>query len=266
MLKTRIISGIILAVVMATITILGGNVFFFSMALLSLGGMYELYRCAKIEKTALAILGYMMAVVFWLVNYLISEEYNFLILILAITGLFMLYVIRFGVFGLYEAVFVFFGFAYLAGMFYFLQKIRVSENGIGLMLLLVIGTWGCDTCAYFSGRLFGKRKLAPILSPKKTIEGAVGGVVGAVLLGILCAYVFPKLIVSNISSSIFCVIVCFTISVVSQFGDLTASAIKRHFEVKDYGKLIPGHGGILDRFDSLIFSAPVMYLIVLVFT
>lgn len=70
MLKTRIISGIILAVVMATITILGGNVFFFSMALLSLGGMYELYRCAKIEKTALAILGYMMAVGFWLVNYL----------------------------------------------------------------------------------------------------------------------------------------------------------------------------------------------------
>ncbi len=266
MLKTRIISGIVLAVLMATITILGGKVFFFTMALLSLGGMYELYRCAKIEKTTLAILGYVSAIVFWGINFFLSEEYNFLFLILAINILFMLYVIQYGTYKLYEVVFVYFGLAYLVGMFYFLQKIRMTADGIGLVLLLVIGTWGCDTCAYFSGRMFGKRKLVPVLSPKKTVEGAIGGVIGSVLLGTMVAFVFPDLIVTNIQSCIFCIIACFAISIVSQFGDLTASAIKRYFEVKDYGKLIPGHGGILDRFDSLIFSAPVMYLIVLVFT
>lgn len=266
MLKTRVISGVLLAILIAIITILGGNVFLFIMALLSIGGMYEVYRCAKIEKTTLAMLGYVVAAFFWFFNGFLGGAYNFLFLILSINGLFILYVIQFGTYKLYEVIYVFFGLVYLIGMFYFIQKIRASECGVGLMLLLVIGTWGCDTCAYFSGRLFGKRKLAPVLSPKKTIEGAVGGVAGAVTLGILFVYMFPKVIVANIPSCAFSAIVCFVISIVSQFGDLAASAIKRHFEVKDYGRLIPGHGGILDRFDSMIFSAPVMYLIVLVFT
>ncbi|MBQ6834701.1 MAG: phosphatidate cytidylyltransferase [Lachnospiraceae bacterium] len=265
MLKTRVISGIILIIFMLLITILGGNTFSFTMATLSLGGLYELYHCAKLEKTTLAICGYAMTVAFWTINLTISDKYNFLMSILTMTMLSVVYVIQFRIYKLDEVVLIFFGYDYLIGMFYFLQKVRISENGIGLMLLLIIGTWGCDTCAYFTGRLLGKRKLASVLSPKKTVEGAVGGVVGAVLLGIICSYVFPRLIVSNIPSSIFCVMVCFTISIVSQFGDLTASAIKRNFAVKDYGKLIPGHGGILDRFDSLMFSAPIMYLIALVF-
>ena len=104
--------------------------------------------------------------------------------------------------------------------------------------------------------------MAPVLSPKKSIEGAVGGVIGAVLLEILYGYVFQNQIPAE-NASFLCAVVCGIGSLISMIGDLAASAIKRNHEVKDYGTLIPGHGGILDRFDSVIFTAPVIYYTIL---
>ncbi len=110
----------------------------------------------------------------------------------------------------------------------------------------------------------GKHKLAPVLSPKKTIEGSVGGVAGAGVLGVVYAMVFGKLIVMpRMETMLVCCICCMAVAIVSQIGDLSASAIKRAYGVKDYGTLIPGHGGILDRFDSVLFAAPAMYIVLL---
>jgi phosphatidate cytidylyltransferase len=120
--------------------------------------------------------------------------------------------------------------------------------------LAVLSAFATDIFAYFIGRAFGKRKLAPVLSPKKTVEGAVGGLAGSVLCcGLFGWFAMPDLLVH-------CIIMGVLGSVAAQAGDLTASAVKRRLGVKDYGSLIPGHGGLLDRIDSLLFTAPLVYL------
>lgn len=130
--------------------------------------------------------------------------------------------------------------------------------GLYIVWLILISSWGCDTCAYCVGMLIGKHKMSPILSPKKSIEGAVGGVLGAAALGALYGYlvrnVFPDRRVI-----LFFALICGVGALISMVGDLAASAVKRNADIKDYGKLIPGHGGIMDRFDSVIFTAPVIY-------
>ena len=126
--------------------------------------------------------------------------------------------------------------------------------------LIFLCSWGCDTCAYCVGMLIGKHKMAPVLSPKKSVEGAVGGVAGAVLLGILFAAATKGPLLE------YTVERCVVGALISMVGDLAASAVKRNMGIKDYGKLIPGHGGILDRFDSVIFTAPVIYYLALILT
>ena len=125
-----------------------------------------------------------------------------------------------------------------------------------------MSSWGCDTCAYCVGMLIGRHKLAPVLSPKKSIEGAVGGVAGAALLGFLYATVFGASMAEVQNPQVACALACAIAAVISQIGDLAASAIKRNHQVKDYGHLIPGHGGILDRFDSMLFTAPAIFFAV----
>ena len=133
------------------------------------------------------------------------------------------------------------------------------HHGAFIVLLPLLAAWGADTCALFSGMLFGKHKLAPVVSPKKTVEGAVGGVVGSALLGCIYAYFFGAKMDEVSNPMVACAVACAIAAVISQIGDLAASAIKRNHNVKDYGNLIPGHGGVLDRFDSMIFTAPAIY-------
>ena len=125
--------------------------------------------------------------------------------------------------------------------------------------MVYVSSWGSDTCAYAVGRLFGRHKLAPNLSPKKSVEGSVGGIIGSALIGVIFG-----LIMSNFTGKSENLIIIFAVigglgSVISQIGDLAASGIKRNYDIKDYGHLIPGHGGILDRFDSMIFTAPAVF-------
>ncbi len=119
--------------------------------------------------------------------------------------------------------------------------------------------WLNDTCAYFSGYFLGKRKLCPEISPKKTVEGAIGGVFGDVILCSVIAYIFSIATGSVINWVSFVIFVPVG-AVIAIFGDLCASVIKRQFGIKDYGNIMPGHGGVMDRFDSWIFVAPVLYL------
>ena len=145
-----------------------------------------------------------------------------------------------------------FGIIYCGVMLSFIYQTRMIDGGQYHVWLIFLSAWGCDTCAYCVGMLFGKHKMAPVLSPKKSVEGAIGGVAGAFVLGIIYAAL------TNGPIFIYALI-CGIGALISMVGDLTASAIKRNMDIKDYGRLIPGHGGILDRFDSIIFTAPMIY-------
>lgn len=137
--------------------------------------------------------------------------------------------------------------------------INSFEKGTIYVWTIFIVAFLTDTFAYFTGYLFGKHKLIPKVSPKKTIEGSIGGVVGSTVGCIVFGYLFnldmtAMIIIGSIGS------------VIAQFGDLFASSIKRYVGIKDYGKLIPGHGGVLDRFDSVILVAPFVYYAIILFT
>ena len=137
----------------------------------------------------------------------------------------------------------------------------------GFYLLLALGSaWLCDTCAYFTGMRFGKHKLAPQISPKKTVEGAIGGMLGCTLLMLLlaCGYaaVMAKMGVYIHMNYIAIALATPFFALAGMLGDLSASVIKRQFNVKDYGTIMPGHGGILDRFDSVLFTLPCVYIAV----
>ena len=119
--------------------------------------------------------------------------------------------------------------------------------------------WSTDSGAYFIGRKFGKTKLIPSVSPNKTVEGSLGGIACAIVVAVLMVFLYPN---KAPDISLFKLIILVAIfSIVGQLGDLVESSLKRHFGVKDSGKILPGHGGILDRFDSLIFVFPIMHLL-----
>ncbi len=153
--------------------------------------------------------------------------------------------------------------ATLTGIFYivFFSYHVVLVDGTGeygiLLWLIVLTAFGTDIMAYFTGMLLGKHKLCPKISPKKTIEGSIGGILGSVILCAVFSWIFvPRLLIH-------CIIIGVLGGIISQFGDLTASIFKRKMGIKDYGNLIPGHGGILDRFDSVLFTAPMVYYYIL---
>ena len=152
----------------------------------------------------------------------------------------------------------FFGIVYVAVMLSFIYLTRNLTDGKYIVWLIFLCSWGCDTCAYCVGMLIGKHKLAPILSPKKSIEGGIGGILGAALIGVLYGLAINYW--GNAAADILEYAIIGAVGgAISQIGDLAASAIKRYHNIKDYGKLIPGHGGILDRFDSVIFTAPIIF-------
>lgn len=142
-----------------------------------------------------------------------------------------------------------------------------DQMGLAVMALVFIIAWGSDTAAYFCGTFFGKHKLIPKVSPKKTIEGSVGAVICTALLCVLYFFILDKCGVAfaDVSAGNYLgiALVGFVASLLSQLGDLAASAIKRDVDIKDYGKIFPGHGGFMDRFDSVVFVAPIVYYLCL---
>jgi phosphatidate cytidylyltransferase len=153
-----------------------------------------------------------------------------------------------------------FGVFYVAVMLSYIFETRTLNDGVYVVWLIFVSSWVSDTFAYLTGVTLGKHKMTPKLSPKKSVEGAVGGVAGSVVVGALYGYIVSPHMTQMVLSPVVVFAVAGGIgALLSIIGDLAASAIKRNFEVKDYGNIIPGHGGILDRFDSVIFTAPVVY-------
>lgn len=262
---TRTISGIFLLVSLFFVLFIGGDLLFAVSVILSIIGLIELYKVFGIAKNRLGMIGYVFTVAYYMSIYYYRIQGILLFMIACLIFLFAFYVGSYPKFNIKEIALTLIGIFYVGIMFSFVYLIREQRGEYGkyIVWLIFISSWGSDTFAYIIGMLFGRHKFLPILSPKKTIEGAIGGVIGAGLLGVLYVYfVLGKLFDNNIVLSYTRVsISCMVGAIVSMIGDLTASAIKRDYGVKDYGDLIPGHGGILDRFDSVIFSAPCFFFI-----
>ncbi len=174
-----------------------------------------------------------------------------------------IYVLTFPKYRADQVIDAFFSFVYAPVMLSFIYRARLLPYGMYIYGLVFFCSWICDTCAYAVGMKFGKRKLAPMLSPKKSVEGAIGGICGSAVFCGMTAVIMQRFHEEPGLIPIFIVIgICG--SIISQIGDLTASAIKRNHNIKDYGTIIPGHGGIMDRFDSAIFTAPVIYFLALI--
>lgn len=148
---------------------------------------------------------------------------------------------------------------FLSFVFVFMGGIINVKNGVYYILLLFVFSSGCDMGAYFTGVTIGKHKLCPELSPKKTVEGAIGGIVTTIVLTLVVVFIFKNHIDISTAKIVAIVLLSVPLCIIGMMGDLFASAIKRSVGIKDYGNLIPGHGGILDRFDSILMISPVLY-------
>ncbi len=142
-----------------------------------------------------------------------------------------------------------------------LLRLRMMPYGGGMVLIPLVAAFCSDSAALFTGMACGKHKLAPQVSPKKTVEGAIGGLVGGMVGMVIFRIVFFFCTVHSLNI-LWCMLLGLVGAAMGQLGDLSFSAIKRQCGIKDYGRLLPGHGGVLDRFDSVIFAAPVIWLIV----
>jgi phosphatidate cytidylyltransferase len=265
MFMIRLRSSIIVMTLTILFVVLGGNALFAAMGIISLIGMMELYRIVKINKALPGILGYLAGIIYYILIYFKQQEHLMMFFILFLLLLMALFVLQFPKFNTEQIAIAFLGLFYVSIMLSYIYQVRILEDGAWIIWLAIIGAWGSDTCAYCVGMLIGKHKVTPKLSPKKSLEGCIGGVVGAALIGFLYATAIREYITGIDHPQLIFAIIGAASSVISQIGDLAASAIKRNHDIKDYGRLIPGHGGILDRFDSIIFTAPIVYYLTVLF-
>lgn len=256
MLKLRIISAVIGGPIFIALIWLGYVPFGLAIVVLSLIGLIEYYLpWPKKNIFPASILGVCFGLMFP-VLVLIGYEKMILDLMAVLVACVLMWQIftrrraRAGV----DAGVTVLGSLYAGLLPSYLILIRMLPGGRGYMLATVTAVWACDITAYFVGRTLGRHRLAPDISPHKTVEGAIAGVVAAVLTGVVFAatgwLTWPKGLILGALIGIF-----------AQLGDLVASMLKREVGIKDYGKAIPGHGGILDRFDGLFFAAPFIFFL-----
>jgi len=257
MLK-RVLSTIVAAPILIVFILLGGVYLEVGCALISIIGLHEFYAAfGNKEIYPITWIGYVATIFLY-----IGLHYNWDFTILAVMALVIFAMMIYNTFGnknhLIGIAATVLGLAYITFLLYHTVLIARQDSQFFVWYIFILA-WVTDTCAYFVGVSIGKTPLAPTVSPKKTVEGVVGGIVGCTIISSLYAYFFkPEFLVFAIFLGVFG-------SVVGVLGDLTASKIKRQLEVKDFGKIMPGHGGVLDRFDSILFTAPLVYYAMLIF-
>lgn len=250
----RTFGGIIILFVLILITCLGRVALGIGVGIFSYIALYEMKRAlANINIHLPMKLMYFTNGLIMLAAYFNNSDLYMASLIVSIICLFM-YIIFRSSYSLNDGFAAAFVLLYVS--FFMSHILRIKD--VSYVWILYITAWGSDTFAYLVGSLIGKRKLTIIshISPNKTIEGSLGGVLGATVLNVIYLKVFA--LDAHLHHLIIFTIIA---AILSQIGDLIASYIKRQTGIKDFGNLIPGHGGILDRFDSILFIAPIIYLL-----
>lgn len=270
-MKTRIITAVVgIAVLIAVMCLFDTLLFDLVIAALTLLAMHEAWQAVGFRKKDWYIYAAAVPTVFMVLLCHYHAVQLLILPVLACTAIFYAVCLvlrsttldfgRLSSFALFSCVILlsFYSFVYLK---YRLPRAEYSAEAIYFIVLILCYAWGGDTFAYFAGRFFGKHKLAPIVSPKKTVEGAIGGILGCVLLGEICTYVYQNIadksdiFFHGVAPAFYLVVAVLGViaAVLGILGDLFASVIKRQHGIKDYGTIFPGHGGILDRFDSVLF-------------
>ena len=252
-MKTRIISGLIMAPLIL-VCVFRGLPLTIAAFIIGVMGIWELFRgFGDIAIKPNLIVAYVSVIALYAIHFLVPNNPNYLTLWVVLSVMAsMISSFDLQNRSLQDAMATLTGILYVGFFSYHMVLIAGTEYGV-LVWMAIITAFCTDIGAYFAGSFLGKRKLCPNLSPKKTIEGSIGGILSALIVSIvfgLIAHIsiFPHIIIMAVLGSI-----------MSQLGDLTASAFKRKMDIKDFGNLIPGHGGILDRFDSVLFTAPTIY-------
>lgn len=247
-MKERIVTGIIAATLFMIPFVIGGYWFTCVTIILAVMAYYEFSRMIKIRIFNIKWLIGLIGIVLLFSSLLNTgwEEMQIKVLLALIISLLTLTVFN-EAFSIEKSGILLIGVLYIGFGFESLAEARI-ENGIVWTLAILLSIWASDSGAYFIGKKFGKRKLAEKISPNKTIEGAVGGILTALVFGITL-----QLTINPYGDLVEAIIITFFVSIAGQLGDLIESALKRNYSVKDSGKILPGHGGILDRSDSWIF-------------
>ncbi len=255
-MKVRIISGIIGLIILFTVVLIGGQLLNISILLISLIGLFEFDKAVrKINGLrTILIINYLFSVGLFVLLITDKNELFRLLLFLYTISLLCILVLDEKV-KISDVTVTILGALYIP---FFISHIALLGGSIYIWIVFITA-WGTDTFAYFVGVNFGKRKLCPSLSPKKSVEGFIGGILGSLVLNLVFSYYFK---LDNLWGIALLSIIC---SIMAQIGDLTASRIKRLANIKDYGNIMPGHGGILDRFDSILFTGPLVYYYIALF-
>ncbi len=252
-------------VVMIAVNLAGGPVQLAALGAISVIGVFEICRIFKVHTSGVGVLSYLMVILYYLdLQFSFLPEHTMLFIIYLIL-LLSAFVLRWPKYHADQIMAAFFSVFYVAVMLSYIYRVRQMDIGIYTVWLIFLCSWGCDTCAYCFGMLFGKHKMAPVLSPKKSVEGAIGGVAGSMILTALFAWGLHERMGADIRLIGVLSLLAGAGALISMIGDLGASAIKRCYDVKDYGHIFPGHGGVLDRFDSVIITAPIIYYLLLFF-
>ncbi|MCL1936413.1 MAG: phosphatidate cytidylyltransferase [Defluviitaleaceae bacterium] len=257
-MKTRIIYGILLFPIVVFLLIFGDIPLRIGLLVVSLVAFTEISKAIWGKIEPITYIGY----VFLVFHYFFIEwfMYNFFVVFFALIIINLIYVIA-----SYPKTTPFKSFSYIVLPIYtgvFLSLIyMLREINPYIVWFVFVSAWGSDTFCYFVGKKWGKHKLAKKLSPNKTVEGSLGGVIGVAIISFLYSFLLAQNHIIETHLIFIYTIISIVLAVFSQVGDLVASAVKRHLGIKDFGNIIPGHGGAMDRFDSIIFISPILYII-----
>jgi len=264
MLKQRLITALFGIPVISAVIWFEGPLPWFTIlaAVWSVLAVYEFYRIVGVSR----ILPLVCFGLVWSLFFIISPHFDYALLLplllttaIALPAILVVFLPR-KQDALHNWAWTIAGILYVGWLASYLVGIRL-EAGRNWLFFVFFVTFASDSAAYFTGRLCGRHRLAPLVSPKKTWEGAVGGIVGAVIVSLLFTLPTPLQVVMGYGQV---VLLGLLVSVFGQIGDLTESLLKRNMSVKDSGRMVPGHGGLLDRMDSLIFAGIVVYYYLLV--
>ena len=260
---SRVVTAVVGLPLMGFFLISGGFTLRVALLIVVTLGIVEFYNIVGVRSDAGRVVGHGVAGLYILaLPGLATSEYMLSFLLALIIVNCAMLVLFHRSFCITDAAQSIMGFFYVAFLLGFVLLVRESPSGVWLVWLVFISAWGADTCAYFTGKTLGRHKLFPSVSPSKTVEGAVGGVVGASVIAMLYGWAVGRVFDSAVNTDIYVFgVIAAVSSVMSVFGDLSASAVKRYVGVKDFGSIFPGHGGVLDRFDSVLFAAPSVYVL-----